>query len=476
MGAPGSATNPKNQRTQAPPENLTKTKSRAEHEKNWRAKVGPPAKSAKAKNQVRFREPEATQEPDTDSESEPESENEKGPVSIDVFPPDTVFPSDLSISTSTRPISPSSVSPSMSVNNNPIPRRSEPRELPFRSVPEVSFVPAAQPEKLAERVAQSRSAMPRYEKRGSSYKNKAPVEREGQAAHIAEKMMKQIVALETEELLGVSPALQKEVLKLLAKRRIPQVMQTLQEDEGSSTEEEDVPPPVPKKDKVAPKRENPTPIGEEESLYVAREPDAIMMDELPKAVLIIDSTWEEGGRPTGAVVMSDPYLQYLETLAPGESPKQVIIAKPSESLRVVYPVINGKKELEAVSDSGSQIVSMSEAVAIDLGIPWDPDITIHMQSANKQLEKTLGLARDVAFRFNDLTVYLQVHVLKNPAYKVLLGRPFDVLTESEVKNKKDGSQSITIRCPNTGQRLVVPTFTRGLPPVITKHLDGEDFR
>lgn len=220
----------------------------------------------------------------------------------------------------------------------------------------------------------------------------------------------------------------------------------------------------------------PTPVIVEEALFVAMEPDAIMMDTLPKAVLLAESVWMEGGTPTGALVMSDPYVQYLESLPPGQSPKQVVIAKDSQSLRVVFPVINGKKELEAVSDSGSQIVSMAESVAVDLGLSWNPDITIHMQSANKQLEKTLGLAKDVPFRFNDLTVYLQVHILKNPAYKVLLGRPFDVLTESEVKNKADGSQSITIRCPNTGQRLVVPTFTRGMPPLVTKHVDGMDFR
>jgi hypothetical protein len=60
-----------------------------------------------------------------------------------------------------------------------------------------------------------------------------------------------------------------------------------------------------------------------------------------------------------------------------------------------------------------------------------------------------------------MTIYLQVHVIDQPAYQVLLGRPFDILTESIVQNRKDGSQSITIRDPNQQRRITLPTYTRG---------------
>lgn len=475
MGAPGSATNPRISKTKAPPESLNKNKSRSDTDKNWRAKLAEPKRSTVAKNQVRFSKPVVSEE--VDAESDSESENEGGPASLEVIPPDSVSSSDFSSSISPRPSHSFSVSPSISrPMNNTIPNRSTPKELPFKAVPAVNLVPAAQPAKLVEKVTQKRDATPSTEKRVPAYKTRAPVEQEGQAARIAEKMMRQIVALETEELLGVSPGLQKEVMKYLAKKKISQVVQTLQCDMEGAVDEALGSPQMLTRDRGDTELEVPTPVETVESLYVAEEPDAINIESLPVAVLLFDASWEEGGKCTGPVVMSDPYLQYLEALPPGEMPKQVIMAKDSQSLRVVFPVINGKKELEAVSDSGSQIVSMAETVALDLGLAWDPDITIHMQSANKQLEKTLGLARNVPFRFDDLTVYLQVHILRNPAYKVLLGRPFDVLTESEVKNKPDGGQSITIKCPNTGKRLVVPTFTRGLPPLITKHLDGEDFR
>ncbi|CAA7260864.1 unnamed protein product [Cyclocybe aegerita] len=104
---------------------------------------------------------------------------------------------------------------------------------------------------------------------------------------------------------------------------------------------------------------------------------------------------------------------------------------------------------------------MSKDAAIASQVTWNPDITINMQSANGQIEKSCGLAKNVPFRLGQLTMYLQVHVMEKPAYRVLLGRPFDVLTESEIKNLSDGGQIITITDPNTKERCVVPTYARG---------------
>ncbi len=74
-----------------------------------------------------------------------------------------------------------------------------------------------------------------------------------------------------------------------------------------------------------------------------------------------------------------------------------------------------------------------------------------MQSANGSLAKTLGLTKNVPFLFQDVVVYLQVHIINSPAYKVLLGRLFDVVTESLIKNNSDRGQIITTTDSNTGQ-------------------------
>jgi len=177
----------------------------------------------------------------------------------------------------------------------------------------------------------------------------------------------------------------------------------------------------------------------------------------------------------GSIIVGDPVMQYLSALKPGEEPKQVVVAAESQALRTVYPLINGIGESESLLDAGSQIVSMAKTEAIMLDISWDPDITVHMQSAKKSLEKTLGLAKNVPFLFGAITVYLQVHVIANAAYKVLLGRPFDTVTESEVRNYKDGSQSLTLTDPNTGERCVMHTHERGKAPTVVKKIGKQDF-
>jgi len=185
---------------------------------------------------------------------------------------------------------------------------------------------------------------------------------------------------------------------------------------------------------------------------------------------------DTNGMSKGSVVVSDPVMQYLSTLAPGEKPKTVVVAAESDALRTVYPLINGVGEVESLLDPGSQIVSMSKEVATTLQVTWDPDITVHMESANKSLEKTLGLAKNVPFVFGPITVYLQVHVINKVAYKVLLGRPFDTITESEIKNSKDGSQSLTLTDLNTGERCVMHTHARGTQPVVMQRPSKQDFQ
>jgi hypothetical protein len=104
---------------------------------------------------------------------------------------------------------------------------------------------------------------------------------------------------------------------------------------------------------------------------------------------------------------------------------------------------------------------MSEEVSHALALAYDPAIRLTMVSANGGQDQSLGLARNVPFLIGDITLYLQVHVLRDPAYDILLGRPFDVLTQSVVRNFADENQTVTILDPNTGRRATVPTIPRG---------------
>jgi hypothetical protein len=60
-----------------------------------------------------------------------------------------------------------------------------------------------------------------------------------------------------------------------------------------------------------------------------------------------------------------------------------------------------------------------------------------------------------------ITLYLQVHILHSPTYDILLGCPFDILTQSVICNFCNKNQTITIKDPNSGKSATIPTVARG---------------
>lgn len=166
--------------------------------------------------------------------------------------------------------------------------------------------------------------------------------------------------------------------------------------------------------------------------------------------------------PTGATVIPDEYEAYYRSLRPGEEPDpdRIIVAIDNVPIRSIHALIDNSMKKECILDPGCQIIAMSEQACHEIGIAYDPTIRINMQSANGEVNPSLGLARNVPFRIGNITFYLQVHVIHTPAYDVLLGRPFDTLTSSIVRNFTNEDQTITIRDPNTGQRVTVPTFSK----------------
>ena len=143
-----------------------------------------------------------------------------------------------------------------------------------------------------------------------------------------------------------------------------------------------------------------------------------------------------------------------------DSQEEVEVAAESNALRAILPLVDGKERVEAILDPGCQVVAMSEEVCNTLVLPYDPDVRLNMVSANSSVDQSLGVARNVAFPVRDITVYLQVHILRSPVYDILLGRPFDILTQSVVRNFRNEHQTITIKDPNTGRSATMPTVER----------------
>jgi hypothetical protein len=112
----------------------------------------------------------------------------------------------------------------------------------------------------------------------------------------------------------------------------------------------------------------------------------------------------------------------------------LLVVKESHSLRAITPKIEGLHEVECILDSGSQIVSISEAVWQTLNRELNPRWKITMQSANGSRDESLGLVENLELEIGGMKLHVQAHVIHNLAYDVLLGRPFDVLTASHIKN------------------------------------------
>ncbi|OSX55966.1 hypothetical protein POSPLADRAFT_1063179 [Postia placenta MAD-698-R-SB12] len=165
----------------------------------------------------------------------------------------------------------------------------------------------------------------------------------------------------------------------------------------------------------------------------------------------------------GATIVPDPYETYLKHIPHGEHPAEFTVARNSNAIRSIIALVDNKEQIECIVDPGSQIVAMSEEVCLGLNLLFNPTIQLNMQSANGEVDRSLGLIRNVPFRIGEIVLYLQAHVIRNAAYDILLGRPFDVLTQSVVKNFADENQTITILCPNTGETVTIPTFEELIP-------------
>jgi metal-sulfur cluster biosynthetic enzyme len=181
--------------------------------------------------------------------------------------------------------------------------------------------------------------------------------------------------------------------------------------------------------------------------------------------------------PKGAIVIDDPIERYYRSLRPGEvpDPDRLNIAKESSAVRSIFAIIDSTQRKECILDPGCQIVAMSEDTCHDLSLVYDPAIKLNMQSANGNTDWSLGLARNVPFTIGAITLYMQVHIIRSPAYDILLGRPFDILTESIVRNFANEDQTVTISDPNTSQRYTIPTFPRGRKSFALK-IVNQDFQ
>ena len=123
----------------------------------------------------------------------------------------------------------------------------------------------------------------------------------------------------------------------------------------------------------------------------------------------------------GAIIIEDPYKVYLHTALEDRSSDCLTIAKESSALHTILPLINHNQYVESVLDPSSQVIAMSEAACHVLALIYDPHIHLCMQSANCEVDETLGLACNVPILVGDIMLYVEFHIVQNLAYDILLG-------------------------------------------------------
>jgi len=269
-----------------------------------------------------------------------------------------------------------------------------------------------------------------------AYRTLPPIYDEKIAANVYDRAMAASVTLTQRELLSLSPEVRSQVREATSAKR------------------------------TQPKESNAKEIhtyAEDDSLAGALDDLEQSNPQYETTSTFINAVHQPHTPPPGSIVIPDPYETYVSSLPPGAVPDRLVVAKESSALRSIHPLVDHQRHVEAILDPGSQIIAMAEDICFDLGLVYDPTIVLNMQSANGEVDQSLGLARNVPIQIGEMTLYIQVHIIRSPAYDILLGRPFDILTESVVRNFANEDQTITIFDPNSGRRATVPTSARGRP-------------
>jgi hypothetical protein len=263
-------------------------------------------------------------------------------------------------------------------------------------------------------------------KTGPAYKSRAPVEIGVDIEKLVETVLDLEINVPLRSLAGVSTAIQKEIKKQVTKARLP----------------------------IEP--------AAQVNLQIEEERPLIRVEDLPLAMYMITNDVTEE-IPEGSLVASDPVLQYLMENKDANS-EDLVVARSSEPLKSIFMTVNQMKQEECVLDYGSMIISMAKQIAVHMGLTWDPQFRCNMESSSNHQVLTMGIARNVRFSVGGIDAYLQVHIMENPPYKILLGRPFDVLMGSTHRTMTDGSSEIILTDPNTKKVVTVPTYDRGKGP------------
>ena len=334
----------------------------------------------------------------------------------------------------------------------PVVQGRRPAEHPFRNAKDATYAPP----QLRNVGAPVRPSQPVAKKQEPVYRTLPAIHDPSIANTVYNRALETPFTITHRELLSLSPEVRSQIREAVSSKRMP-----MKEGGPAINTQVNICQDVSLEDEG---------LTEEELSYLFPDEELVSYDVEPDVLTLAASSVSVNHLPSNAAIAGDPYDEYYRTLPAGQAPdrSKLVVAKESYALRAVVPLVNNHLKVESILDPGCQIIAMSEDVCHELALAYDPSVVLHMESANGSVDPSLGLARNVPFLVGSITVYLQVHVIRSPAYDILLGRPFDVLTESIVRNFKNEDQTITLHDPNSGQVATIPTIGRGPPRILGK--------
>ena len=148
-------------------------------------------------------------------------------------------------------------------------------------------------------------------------------------------------------------------------------------------------------------------------------------------------------------------------------------AEAALPLRTVIALVEDTVEVECVLDQGAVVCLMREDLWEKLRVPLSPDKNMTLETADTAKSSTLGLIPNAKFTIANVDIILQVQVVRQAPFQVLLGRPFFAVTECATKDFVSGDQHITLTDPtNRSRQCKVATGIRN----VTREVSTQGFR
>ncbi|KIO07170.1 hypothetical protein M404DRAFT_50750, partial [Pisolithus tinctorius Marx 270] len=113
--------------------------------------------------------------------------------------------------------------------------------------------------------------------------------------------------------------------------------------------------------------------------------------------------------------------------------------------------------VECILDNGCQVIALRKELWEAIGTPLRPDHATVLEAANKSCAHTLGVMEDARLKIGPLEVFLQIQVIENAPFDLLLGCPFFCLLSSVMCDFPNREQLVELCDPNTGQMVLIPT-------------------